>query len=116
MARNNNLTGEQFTPAKTDPKTDRTLRPKFHGVRGKSGRKPGAYTQLRRRIETERVDDAEYGFALYVGVMRNEDEELPVRLSAADWVVRQVVGNPKNRDNVTGEVLVRIIRESAHRA
>lgn len=81
------------------------------GAREGAGRKPGAYTQLKRRLEAEKIEDAEYGIALYVDVMRNEDEELPIRLTAADWVVKQVIGNPKNRDQVNGEVLVRIIRD-----
>ena len=79
------------------------------GVKGRSGghpnsgRKPSAYTQLKRRIESERVEDAEYAFALYVAVMRNESEPISMRMAAADWVANRVLGKPKEKIEHSGD-------------
>lgn len=74
------------------------------GVKGKSGgprpnagRKPSVYTQLKRRVEAERVSDAERAFDLYVQVMDNAEEPIVLRLQAADWITNRVQGKPKER-------------------
>lgn len=65
-----------------------------HGVKGKSGRKPKAFTLLKRRIEAEKQDDAEYAFTLYASVMRDKNAPLDLRLDCADWVASRVLGKP----------------------
>ena len=73
------------------------------GVKGRSGRKPSKFTELRRRIESERVDDADYAFALYAEVMRDATEPLELRLSCADWIANRVLGKPKERLEHSGD-------------
>jgi hypothetical protein len=65
-----------------------------HGAKGRSGRKPSAFTILKRRVQQEKIEDAEYAFSLYATVMRDESEEKQMRLAAADWIAKRVLGQP----------------------
>ena len=73
------------------------------GVKGRSGRKPSKFTELRRRIESEQADDAAYAFALYAEVMRDATEPLELRLSCADLVANRVLGKPKEKIEHSGD-------------
>lgn len=80
------------------------IKPKQRGgPRPNSGRKPKPFTVLKRRIEAERVDDAEYGFALFVTVMRNDNEAIDLRLNCAREVMDRVLGKPKQIGELTGK-------------
>lgn len=72
------------------------------GKRPNSGRKQSLYRQLKQRLEIERVQDAEYAFALYAAVMRNEDELVGTRMAAADWVANRVLGKPQEKRELSG--------------
>lgn len=76
------------------------------GRRTGAGRKPKAFTTLKRRIETERADDAEYAFALYAEVMRDAAQPLALRLDCANWVSNRVLGLPKAETKHSGELNV----------
>ena len=67
------------------------------GRRAGAGRKASKFTELRRRIEQEKSDDAEYAFSLYAEVMRDDEQPLDLRLSCADWIANRVLGRPKER-------------------
>lgn len=73
------------------------------GKRAGAGRKPSKFTELRRRIESERVDDADYAFSLYAEVMRDATEPLELRLSCADWIANRVLGKPKEKVEHSGD-------------
>ena len=62
------------------------------GKRSGSGRKPKAYTQLRKRIEAEKVEEAEKSFDFYVQVRDNPDEKTEIRMAAADRIADRVLG------------------------
>lgn len=83
------------------------------GARKGAGRKPGAFTLLRNRVEAERVDDAEYAFTLYASVMRDDKQPLELRLECADWVENRVLGKPKEKQEQSGEMVIRIVREGS---
>ena len=72
------------------------------GVRPNSGRKPKAFTLLKRRIETERVEDAEYAFALLASVMRDANQDIERRLGCAEKIMDRVLGKPKTLTEITG--------------
>ncbi len=82
------------------------------GPRSRSGRKPGAFTVLKRRIESERAEDADYGFALFVSTMRDDNQDLELRLSCAREVMDRVLGRPKQPAEVEtkAQILVSIDR------
>lgn len=79
------------------------------GVKGRSGRKPKAFTILKRRIESEKKEDAEYAFAMYASVMRDDDLPLALRLDCADWIANRVLGKPKEPVDHSGEVILRVV-------
>ncbi len=81
------------------------------------GRKPSAFTLLKRRIEAEKIDDAEYAFALYAQTMRDETKPLGLRLECASWVANRVLGTPKahNETDHAGELVIRVIRDARSR-
>ena len=78
------------------------------GQKGRSGRKPGAFTLMRQRIEAEKQDDAEYAFTLYASVMRDEAQTLELRLDCADWIANRVLGKPKERTEHSGNLQTEI--------
>lgn len=84
-----------------------------HGKKGASGRKPSAYTRLRTRIQTEKVEDAERAFAFYVAVMSNPAEPTQTRLAAADRICDRVLGKPKEHRDVGGNVVLRVVYDTA---
>lgn len=83
-----------------------------HGAKGRSGRKPSAYTILKSRIESEKANDAERAFALYVAVMDNPDEPTHIRLAAAAWICDRVLGKPKEHRDLAGNVTLRVVYDS----
>lgn len=84
------------------------VRPKnFHGKKGKSGRKPKLFTQLKHRIESERTDDAEYAFALFASVMRDPTQPIDLRLDCGREVMNRVLGKPQERHELSGTVSVK---------
>jgi hypothetical protein len=80
------------------------------GQKGRSGRKPKAFTMLKQRIESEKVEDAEYAITLYVSVMRDEEQPLDLRLDCAEWVANRVMGLPKarNENDNSGTQTIRV--------
>jgi len=66
----------------------------FHGVKGRSGRKPRPITVLKRQLAEDRKDDAVYAYSLFVAVMRDEKELRRVRLDCAREVMDRVLGKP----------------------
>lgn len=85
---------------------------KSGGARPNSGAKPSAYTQLKRRLQAEKIEDAEYAFSLYAQVMKDEAQAMPMRLSAATWIAERVLGKAQDKTNLSGDVLIRVIRET----
>lgn len=65
------------------------------------GRKPTAYTVLKREIEAHGRTEAEYAFSLLSAVMRNEAADVRIRMAAADMVLDRVLGKPKQ--HVSGD-------------
>ena len=53
-------------------------------------------------MEAERIEDAEYAFALFVTVMRSSSEDMPVRLDCAREVMDRVLGRPKQTNEHSG--------------
>jgi hypothetical protein len=84
----------------------------YGGKREGAGRKPKAFAVLKRRLENERIEDAEYAFALYVAVMRSENEGMTLRLDCAREVMDRVLGKPKQLAEVESkaQILVSIDR------
>lgn len=82
------------------------------GNRQGAGRKPKAFVVLKRRIESERAEDADYGFALFVSTMRDNNQDLDLRLSCAREVMDRVLGRPKQPAEVEtkAQILVSIDR------
>lgn len=78
-----------------------------HGAKGRSGRKPKLYTELKHRIEAERKDDAEYAFALLASVMRDPAQPLELRLDCGREVMNRVLGKPKEQHELSGTVNVK---------
>lgn len=78
-----------------------------HGAKGKSGRKPKAITLLKRQLIENGKEDAEYAYSLYVSVMQDETQSVELRLQCADWIANRVLGKPKERAEITGEVAVK---------
>lgn len=68
---------------------------KSGGRRAGAGRKPKAFTTLKKRIESEQTADADYAFSLYAGVMRDPEQPIILRLDCANWVSNRVLGLPK---------------------
>lgn len=64
------------------------------GARPNSGRKPSAYTQLKRRVIAEQIDEAEKSFDFYVQVRDNPNEPTELRLAACDKILDRVLGRP----------------------
>lgn len=79
------------------------------GKKGRSGRKPKEFTLFRKRIESQKIDDAEYAFALYAETMRDEDKAIELRLECADWIANRVLGKPKEKTEQSGAVTFRIV-------
>lgn len=67
------------------------------GKRKGAGRKPTAYTLLKRRVIAESLDEAEKSFDFYVQVRDNEDEPTSIRLAAADKILDRVLGKAKEQ-------------------
>lgn len=78
------------------------------GKKGRSGRKVKAFTVLKQRIESEKQKDAEYAISLYVAVMRDGEQPLPLRLDCADWVANRVMGKPKEHQEHSGATRVEV--------
>lgn len=92
------------------PKSSGISRKNKHGgKRAGAGKKPQAFTVLKRRLEAERISDAEYAFALYASVMRDETQNLALRLQCGDWISNRVLGKPKEPNEHTGEVILRVV-------
>ncbi len=72
-----------------------------------SGRKPKAFTLLKKRIETEQTADADYAFALYAAVMRDGAQAISLRLECADWIANRVLGKPKEKLEHSGEIALK---------
>ncbi len=66
-----------------------------HGAPGRSGRKPGAATILRRRLVADKVEEAEASFAYLCATRDNEDEWGSLRLAAAGMILERVLGKPR---------------------
>lgn len=73
------------------------------GRRKNAGRKPKAFTLLKRRIEKERGEDAEYAFSLFAHVMRDESHDMPLRLHCAEEIMNRVWGKAKQTNELTGK-------------
>ena len=88
------------------------------GKRQNAGRKPKAYTEFKRRLEAERIEDADYAFWLHAQTMRDEETPLDLRLSCADWVANRVLGSPKTRNETeqSGKLTIEIVRENPNQA
>lgn len=67
------------------------------GKREGAGRKPSAYTELKRRVIAEQMDEAEKSFDFYVQVRNNPEESTEVRMAAADRILDRVIGRPSNK-------------------
>src|SRR5512142_3181367 len=76
---------------------------------GKGGKTPGAgrkrtvYKNLQMRLEQEKIADAQYGFALDVAVMRDENAPLELRLEMSQRVQNRVLGKPIESKRDVGE-------------
>jgi hypothetical protein len=99
-----------------EKRTDRALRPNFHGVKGRSGRKPSEYTLLMRRIIAENVEDADRAFDLYVQIMENPNEETHTRMAAADRVMDRVLGKATEHSQQERKIVIEIIRENTEQS
>lgn len=77
------------------------------GKRKGAGRKPKAYTQFKRRLEQEKIEDADYAFWLHTKVMQDDEQSIELRLQCADWIANRVLGKPKERAEISGEVAVK---------
>jgi len=84
-----------------------------HGAKGRSGRRPKAFTILKQRIEQEKQDDAEFAFTLYASVMRDETQPMELRLDCGDWISNRVMGKPKEKQERTGEMVIKIVRDNS---
>lgn len=62
------------------------------GKRKNAGRKPEAQTLALRKLQEEKVDDAEYGFALLAGWMRDQSLDKNFRRGCAIVVMDRVWG------------------------
>lgn len=65
------------------------------GRRKGAGRKPSAYTRLKRRLQETKIADAEEAFDLYVRIMHNPKEPTALRMAAADRIQDRVLGKAK---------------------
>lgn len=81
---------------------------KSGGRRPGGGRKPKAFTTLKKRIEAEKTADAEYAFSLYAAVMHDAAQPLALRLECAEWISSRVLGKPKELKEHSGDVIVRV--------
>lgn len=88
------------------------------GKRKNAGRKPKAYTEFKKRLEIEKIDDADYAFWLHAETMRDQEMPLDLRLSCADWVANRVLGTPKarNENEHSGKLTIEIVRENPNQA
>ena len=69
----------------------------------KSGRKPKAVTLAKRALMDRRIDDAEYAIDLHIQTMRDEKLDRNLRLGAAQIVMAEVWGKPRQQIEHTGE-------------
>lgn len=76
----------------TDKTAKRKVPDAFHGMKGRSGRKPQAATILRRRLIENKVEEAEASFAFLVEVRDNVEEQTPVRVESAKEILNRVIG------------------------
>jgi hypothetical protein len=82
------------------------------GARKGAGRKPTAYTQLRKRLENEKIEDAEAAFDFYVQVLNNPNEPTAVRMAAADRIQDRILGKAMQRgENEIGEATRALIEK-----
>jgi len=65
------------------------------------GRKPKAATLLKRKLQEEKLAEAEYAFALLCDWMHNENVPIDFRRSCALDVLDRVLGKPKQAVTVT---------------
>lgn len=84
------------------------------GKRKGAGRKPKAYTEFKRRLEKERIEDADYAFWLHSEVMRDDKQPISLRLDCGTWIADRVLGKPVQSHlfgNMTDEQLRDFISE-----
>lgn len=77
------------------------------GARKGAGRKPKAYTLLKRRLEAEKVEEAEKSIDFYIQVRDNPNESTALRLEAATLILDRVLGKAKEHKELSGEVTVK---------
>lgn len=87
------------------------VRGKNGGHRLGAGRKRTPYKNLQTRLEAEKAADAEYGLSLFVAVMRDVTQPISLRLQCAEKVQDRVLGKSKERQEQSGNVILRVIYE-----
>jgi hypothetical protein len=73
------------------------------GKRPGAGRKPKPISEIRDKAIEEAADDAKYALGLYVSVMRDEKNDVALRLQCAKEVKDTVWGKPAQRVEATGK-------------
>lgn len=74
------------------------------GKREGSGRKPKAITLFIQKVIGWKKSDFEYALALHVGVMKDRQMPLDIRLQAAKEVMDRIGGKPKQAVEHSGEL------------
>ena len=85
------------------------------GKREGAGRKPKAYTILKRRLIAELGEEAEKCFDFYIQVRNNPEEPTALRLEAARRIEERVFGKPMQPlgNDDTGKLVIEIVHESS---
>lgn len=72
------------------------------GPRKTLGRPTSAATELRKRLIDEHEEEARYALGYLCEVMRDKKEPTRIRIQAAEMVMDQIWGKPKQRLEHTG--------------
>lgn len=78
-------------------------------MRPGGGRKPKAYTLLKRQMIAERGEEAFASFDLLVQIRDNPKESTGMRMAAANYILDRLLGRPKEG------LLLKVEQQSRHR-
>lgn len=84
------------------------------GARPGAGRKKSLAKQLEAEFIKDKENEAEFGFALFVREMHNARNSRKFRLYAANMVMDRVWGKPKEKNEQSGELVIRIVRDEGN--
>lgn len=81
------------------------------GPRKGAGRKKGLAKQLEQEFIKQKEVEAEFGFAFNANAQRDDELDKRLRLYAAGVVMDRIWGKPKEKNEQSGELVIRIVRE-----